>query len=261
MKKTTRNVFTVISFVLLVITIVFTNDNVDAQLHTKRLMPVIAFVCILNAVIVTIWVCRTNNRKTIKYILFDIDGVLAKATDSADEILEKNHLTLEEFFDNWDDSQSVNQFETGQISQEEFSRLRSEELGNVIRPATIIDILNARKSILFPGVEQILEELRTGNYKMACLSNTNILHWNSIEGKSIFNKYFCKQFLSYQLGLVKPDKEIYIHVMETLHCKGHEILYFDDSKKNIEAALQLGWNAVHVQEFCDLVEKIKDIRK
>jgi putative hydrolase of the HAD superfamily len=202
---------------------------------------------------------KTNKNKNIKYILFDIDGVLAKATDSAHEILEKNHLTIEEFFENWGDSQSAFQFETGQISWEDFARLRSEELGNVISPATIIDILNARKSILFPGVEQLLEELWEGKYKMACLSNTNILHWNSVEGKSIFEKYFCKQFLSFELGFVKPDKEIYQHVMETLHCKGDDILYFDDSKKNIEAALQLGWNAVHVQNFDDLLMKVKSI--
>ena len=204
---------------------------------------------------------KTNKNKNIKYILFDIDGVLAKATDSADEILEKNHLNLEEFFANWGDSQSVFQFETGKIYQEDFARLRSEELGNIISPATIIEILKAKKSILFPGVEELLEDLLKENYKVGCLSNTNILHWNSIEGKTIFDNCFCKQFLSYQLGLVKPDKEIYIHVAETLHCKGHEILYFDDSKKNIETALELGWNAVYVQDFYDLEEKIKDCLK
>ena len=207
------------------------------------------------------WVRKINNNKKIKYILFDIDGVLVKATNSADEILEKNHLNMEEFFANWGDSQSVFDFETGKISQEDFARLRSEELENRISPATIIEILKARKSILFPGVEELLENLHRENYKLACLSNTNILHWNSIEGKMIFDNCFCIQFLSYQLGLVKPNKEIYIHVMETLQCKGHEILYFDDSKKNIETALELGWNAVYVQDFYDLEEKIKDCLK
>lgn len=259
MKKATRIVLTAISFVLLLITIIFTNDNVDAQFHTKQWMPLIALVCILNATVVAIWVWRRNPRKTIKYILFDIDGVLAKATDSANDILVQNHLTIEEFYENWGDSKVVSQFETGQISQEDFARLRSEELRNLIEPATIIAILKARKSILFSGVEELLEKLQKDNYKMACLSNTNILHWNSIEEKSILDKYFCNQFLSFELGLVKPDKEIYQHVMKTLHCKGHEILYFDDSNKNIEAALQLGWNAVQVQDFDDLIRKVKHL--
>ena len=35
--------------------------------------------------------------------------------------------------------------------------------------------------------------------------------------------------------------------------------YFDDSKKNIETALQLGWNAVHVQDFDDLLMKVKSM--
>lgn len=32
-----------------------------------------------------------------KCILFDLDGVLAKATNSADEILKENNITIEEF--------------------------------------------------------------------------------------------------------------------------------------------------------------------
>jgi putative hydrolase of the HAD superfamily len=259
MKKTIRIILAITSMVLLMITIIFTNDNVDAQFHTKQWMPIIAFLCILNVAIVAVWVWRTNYRKNIKYIIFDIDGVLAQATDSVDEILEKNQLTIEEFFDNWGDSKSVHQFETGQISQEVFSRLRSEELVNTILPKTIIEILSARKSSLFPGVEQLLLKLQKANYKMACLSNTNILHWSNIEGKTIFDRYFCRQFLSFELGMLKPDQEIYQHVMMTLHCKGHEILYFDDSKKNIEAALLLDWQAVQVQDFDDLLMKINNI--
>lgn len=75
----------------------------------------------------------------------------------------------------------------------------------------------------------------------------------------MFDRYFCQQFLSFELGIVKPDQGIYQHVMKILHCKGHEILYFDDSKKNIEAALQLDWQAVQVQDFNDLLLKINNI--
>jgi putative hydrolase of the HAD superfamily len=197
----------------------------------------------------------------IQYIIFDIDGVLAKATDSAEEILVKNNITMKDFFNNWSYSKAVYGFETGQILQGHFAELRSKELENVINPETIIEILKARKSILFQGVEELLADLHKENYRLACLSNTNILHWNSIEGKSVFDVYFCNKFLSFEMGLVKPDKAIYMHVLEKLNCKGHEILYFDDSIKNIEVAKKLGWNAILVEDFYDLTRKINYILK
>ncbi len=194
-----------------------------------------------------------------KCILFDIDGVLAKATNSADEILKENNITIEEFFKNWDSSKAVSDFEAGNITPAEFSEVRGNELDKDLKPNAVMNILMARKSVLYDGVEQLLDNLYKRNFVLACLSNTNVLHWNNIEGKEIFERYFYMKFLSYEMGFIKPQKEIYQAVLKTLQYKAHEILYFDDSKKNIDAALNLGFNAVHVKDFYDLAEKIDKI--
>lgn len=128
-----------------------------------------------------------------------------------------------------------------------------------LKPNAVMNILMARKSVLYDGVEQLLDNLYKRNFVLACLSNTNILHWNNIEGKEIFDRYFYIKFLSFEMGFIKPQKEIYQAVLKTLQCKAHEIMYFDDSKKNIDAALNLGYNAVHVKDFYDLAEKIDKV--
>ncbi|WMJ86800.1 HAD-IA family hydrolase [Anaerocolumna sp. MB42-C2] len=194
-----------------------------------------------------------------KCILFDIDGVLAKATNSADEILKENNITIEEFFKNWDSSKAVSDFEAGNITPAEFSEVRGNELDMDLKPNAVMNILMARKSVLYDGVEQLLDNLYKRNFVLACLSNTNVLHWNNIEGEEIFERYFYMKFLSYEMGFIKPQKEIYQAVLKTLQCKAHEILYFDDSKKNIDAALNLSFNAVHVKDFYDLAEKIDKV--
>ena len=194
-----------------------------------------------------------------KYVLFDVDGVLARATNSADEILMENSVTLEEFFRKWDTSEIVASFEAGNITAEEFAKLRSNELEMRIKPDTIIKILRERKSILYDGVEELLDKLSKSNYKLACLSNTNVLHWDSIIGKEIFDRFFCEKFLSFEIGYIKPKKEIFMVVLNTLQCQANEVLYFDDSKKNIEAAISLGFDAVHVDDFDDLVVKMNHI--
>jgi putative hydrolase of the HAD superfamily len=188
-----------------------------------------------------------------------MDGVLAQGTNSADEILRENNITMEEFFKNWTTSKAVSDFETGSITPEEFSEARGNELDMGLKQNAVMNILIARKSVLYDGAEQLLDNLYKRNFVLACLSNTNVLHWNNIEGKEVFERYFLMKFLSYEMGLIKPQKEIYLSVLNTLQCKAHEILYFDDSKKNIDTALNLRFNAVHVNDFYDLAEKIDKV--
>lgn len=194
-----------------------------------------------------------------KYILFDIDGVLTKATDSADEILRRNNITMEQFFKNWNSSKAVSDFESGIITPIEFSKFRGNELNMGVNSNAVMDILVARKSILYDGVEELLDNLLNRNYALACLSNTNVLHWNNIEGKEVFERCFSIKFLSYEMGFIKPHREIYLLVLNALQCKACEIVYFDDSIQNIEVALSLGFNAVHVMDFYDLAEKIDEV--
>ena len=193
------------------------------------------------------------------YVLFDIDGVLATATNSADEILRENNLTLSDFFENWSNSDTVASFEAGKIDALEFAKKRQQELALPIEPEVIINILTARKSVLFDGAEALLTGLASRNINMACLSNTNILHWNSIIGKEVFHRFFCKEYLSYELGLTKPSPDIYHYVLNDLQCEANKLLYFDDSKKNIDAAIKIGISAVLVKDFNDLAEKLKNI--
>ncbi|HOO27971.1 MAG TPA: HAD family phosphatase [Lachnospiraceae bacterium] len=194
---------------------------------------------------------------TYKYILFDVDGVLAKAQNTAAEVLKENNITIEEFFQGWDVSRAVFDFETGSSTPAEFSEARGEELDRGLQPDAVMKILAAQKSVLYNGVEELLDKLYKRKFTLACLSNTNVLHWNSIEGKEIFDRYFFRKFLSHEMGLMKPQKEIYQVVLDTLQCSAREILYFDDSGRNIEAALELGFQAVRVKDFDDMAKKIE----
>ena len=49
-------------------------------------------------------------------------------------------------------------------------------------------------------------------------------------------------FLSYELGLQKPNKEIYEKVQSMLPFEPKDILFIDDLEKNIIPARELGWN-------------------
>ena len=53
-----------------------------------------------------------------------------------------------------------------------------------------------------------------------------------------------KIFVSYELGLLKPDKAIYQSVLAKLNAKPEEVIFIDDKRENVEAAKSLGINGI-----------------
>ena len=53
-------------------------------------------------------------------------------------------------------------------------------------------------------------------------------------------------FLSHKLGLVKPDADIFEKVLQQLDASAEQVVFFDDNKANIDAALAIGMQARHV---------------
>jgi putative hydrolase of the HAD superfamily len=49
---------------------------------------------------------------------------------------------------------------------------------------------------------------------------------------------------SHELGLVKPEKDFFIHAQKLAGVKPREIFFIDDSQENVDLANQLGWSAV-----------------
>lgn len=51
-------------------------------------------------------------------------------------------------------------------------------------------------------------------------------------------------FCSFDLGLLKPDEEIYIAVKNRLGCEFDEIIFIDNMEENVTAAAKLGIHAI-----------------
>ena len=53
-----------------------------------------------------------------------------------------------------------------------------------------------------------------------------------------------RAFVSYEMGLLKPDKKIYENVLAQLGAEAKEVLFVDDKPKNVEAAKSVGMKAI-----------------
>ncbi|MDR2970212.1 MAG: HAD family phosphatase [Tannerellaceae bacterium] len=83
-------------------------------------------------------------------------------------------------------------------------------------------------------------------YNTMLLSNTNSIHWEwakqnvfTREGHTV-GDFFHRIYLSYELNMEKPDREIFDHVLNDARILPEETLFIDDAPVNCKAAEALG---------------------
>lgn len=137
----------------------------------------------------------------------------------------------------------LNNYETGKINTEAFVKTL-KKYNNSFSEDSIIKLWN---SIIadFPYYRvEFLKNLKaTSEYKLILLSNTNELHINFIkEQVSFFNEFkscFDKFYLSHEIKLRKPNKEIFDFVLKSNNISAEETLFIDDTLEHINTASKL----------------------
>lgn len=106
------------------------------------------------------------------------------------------------------------------------------------------------------GMENILKDLYK-TYPLYLLSNTNEAHLNHVKNNFQFLEYFKECFLSYKIGSMKPERQIYEYVLRHINFLPEEILYIDDKPLNVLTAKELGISSYHFINTQDLNNFLK----
>jgi len=176
-----------------------------------------------------------------KVILFDLGGVLLRLNDPIETF--GLDFELAEFKNRWLQSPSVRKFESGGMDTEEFARNIVAEAALPYGPEEFMRRFDAWPDRLFDETLSILQAIPS-KYRRVLLSNINPLHWGRDEIEGQLTGCFDHTFLSYQTGLIKPDRESFELVVNTYDCRPEQILFLDDSLMNVEAAANYGLQAV-----------------
>lgn len=196
-------------------------------------------------------------------ILFDLGGVLVELTGIPIMLQWTHHkYDVEALWENWLHSPAVRAFETGRSTPEQFAEDIIKEMDLPVAKQEFIDRFTKWPRGLFAGVPQLLDRLKT-DYKLACFSNSNSLHWPILMHDMALETKFSFQFGSHLIGKVKPDKEAFDHVISQLNCRPSSILFFDDNILNVHSASKIGMVAYRVrgpQEIERVLKQIGSIR-
>jgi putative hydrolase of the HAD superfamily len=179
----------------------------------------------------------------IEVVLFDLGGVLfdfggvgpmktLAGIDDDDEIWRR-----------WLSCRWVRTFERGGCSPGEFAE---GVVADWSLPIAADDYLQAFRSWIggpLDGAGALVRDTRQ-SAQVGCLSNTNELHWGDHEDRWDILDDFDVRFLSFQMGCVKPDREIFEQVAEVVDRPRDRVLFLDDNAINVEGALAAGFQAV-----------------
>jgi putative hydrolase of the HAD superfamily len=196
----------------------------------------------------------------INTIIFDFGDIFINLDKQATmDGLKK--LGLSEWNDDLDHLNK--QFEMGKISQEKFLSGFQKHMPN----ASVDEILTAWNAILldFPLYRLEFLQMLSKKYRLFLLSNTDSIHIETFEQKtgasfySDFYQCFEKVYFSFEIGMRKPNADIYNYVLNKHELSAKRTLFIDDKKENTDAAQTLGiqvWNLqVGQEDVVDLFEK------
>ena len=118
-------------------------------------------------------------------------------------------------------------------------------------------------SLIMASVAMLLKDL-SEKYDLYMLSNNNpiCLPYSSKmfdDAGAPLAATFRKCFFSYELKTLKPSAEFYLAVMKEIGLAPEEMLFIDDSQKNVDGDLAVGLPAVYYEPGSDLdalIEKV-----
>jgi HAD superfamily hydrolase (TIGR01509 family) len=130
-------------------------------------------------------------------------------------------------------------YESGKISTQEFFARMKRIFNNKYDEPILHRAWYAILAEEVDGMRQIVENV-SRQEPVYLLSNTNELHFEYALKKYPVLGLFKHHFVSYRIGAMKPSAEIYQHVIRSLGKKPEELLFVDDTEKNVLGARDAG---------------------
>jgi putative hydrolase of the HAD superfamily len=191
---------------------------------------------------------------TFDVLLFDLGGVLIDFAGFEElSRLLTEAVDRAEVRGRWIELDSVQRFERAEITPQQFARAVVRELELDLSPDEFITAFVEWARGLYPGAGSLLGRLQ-GTCCLACLSNSNELH-TPIHRRSI-EPLMDRYYFSDELGLVKPDREVFKHVVRDLDVPPERIAFFDDTPINVKAAREVGIIAYEVDVIAQLESRL-----
>ena len=196
----------------------------------------------------------------IKCVISDMGNVLLTFDSSIfyRQISESSPYTPEQMAKIVTESSGLlSAFGTGRISPKEFFKEISDRLQVSADFESFFSAYN-NVFVLKSDVLKTLKKLKT-KYRLILLSNTDVKHVGFIKRKFPEMFFFDDYVLSYEVGCMKPDPQIYQIALEKAKAEAEECVFIDDLEENIEAAAKMGIHTILFKPQTDLEAELRSL--
>lgn len=203
----------------------------------------------------------------IKNIIFDLGGVIMTIdqNEALRRFKELGVADIESRLDPYTQTGIFGDVEEGKITAEEFRVALSRIVGRTLSfDECKYGWLGYRKEVPQRNLD-VLKRLRGNGYRLILLSNTNpfMMSWALTKdfdgGNGSLEDYFDALYLSFRLGVMKPNLRFFQTVTDNEHIQPEESLFVDDGPRNVEAARRLGFNTMCPVNGEDWTEKLMEM--
>ncbi|HUZ76681.1 MAG TPA: HAD family phosphatase [Chloroflexota bacterium] len=185
------------------------------------------------------------SRPPFDIVLFDLGGVLIRL-GGVNPMQRLTGIASEaEVWRRWLACPWVRQFERGRCDARDFAAGLVAEWGLNVEPEEFLSEFESWPQGVFDGASELVAEVRA-QLPVGCLSNTNALHWAAWASWGLADM-FDARFLSFEVGYIKPDRQMFDHASSTLGLAPEKILFLDDNAINVSAAAEAGLIAREVR--------------
>jgi putative hydrolase of the HAD superfamily len=195
------------------------------------------------------FVAKSN---TIENVVFDLGGVLV--TWKPDEIIagvfddpDLQALIRREIFQHPD----WVEIDKGHLEETDAIQRFHERTG--VPLTKLEELMQFVKESLTPIPKSIelLEELAAQGLNLYCLSNMPVCRFAHIQSLHNFCHHFKGIIISGEVKMMKPDREIFKHLLSEFQLQTSATVFVDDFPINIEAAKEAGLNTILFRDADD----------
>ena len=155
-------------------------------------------------------------------------------------------------------SSASRHFEKGDVTSDEYFDLLIRIFDGQFSRRRIVDAFASVLTAPVDGMEQIVRRVRK-KAGVALVSNTNAFHIRYCMKAIAAMQEFPKMYLSYEMGVMKPDAEFYRTVLKDQRTGASSMLFIDDVQENVDGARRAGMQGLRFSGASELEVSLKKL--
>ena len=181
---------------------------------------------------------------SVKAVFFDIGGVIIRTEYQAprEHLAERLNLTSEDLYKAVFESETSRKASLGTVSEDEHWNAVMGKLGRPTAEAKAIRDEFFAGDVIDKSMLDFIRSLRP-RYTTGVISNA----WPDMRAYIVENKFddaFDGLTISAEVGVMKPQPEIFQLALEQARVQASEAVFVDDMPANVEAANALGMRGI-----------------